>query len=364
MFIQVLETNFCHLNKSSEQRENLLNELKKIESFSISGKTITNKVIENLINLGENHSISELVDLCLAKKKSKLIKVLNENIYSNEDCILILRSLLNKSKLILRLSKEYKRNNNIDLTISTAKPPIFWKEKETTKHQIQIWEPQSLKVLIYKINDIELIRYVAKTKKPMIISTGMADLEEIDLAYRTAKKNGCNDISLLYCVSSYPSKINEFNLNNIKILKKRYNCEVGLSDHSNNKIIPAISAGFGAKIFEKHIAIPGLKKSLDYEFSLKGKEINEYKKLITDAALVTKNSNFTRIKSELGNRRFRRSIFSTRKIRKGEKFTEENIKIIRPGHGIDPKYFKNLIGKISKNNYSDSVPLKKKEIIK
>lgn len=145
------------VDKSADQRENLLNELEKIESFSINGKTITNKVIENLINLGENHSISELVDLCLTKNKSKLIKVLNENIYSNEDCILILRSLLNKSKLILRLSKEYKKNNNIDLTISTAKPPIFWKEKETTKHQIQIWEPQSLKVLIYKLNDLELI---------------------------------------------------------------------------------------------------------------------------------------------------------------------------------------------------------------
>ena len=156
--IPVSQSNINQIvNKSSEQRENLLNELKKIESFSISGKTITNKVIENLINLGENHSISELVDLCLTKNKSKLIKVLNENIYSNEDCILILRSLLNKSKLILRLSKEYKRNNNIDLTISTAKPPIFWKEKETTKQQIQIWEPQSLKVLIYKLSELELI---------------------------------------------------------------------------------------------------------------------------------------------------------------------------------------------------------------
>jgi len=156
--IPVSQSNINQIvNKSNEQRENLLNELEKIESFSISGKTITNKVIENLINLGENHSISELVDLCLAKNKSKLIKVLNENIYSNEDCILILRSLLNKSKLILRLSKEYKRNNNIDLTISTSKPPIFWKEKETTKNQIQIWEPQSLKVLIYKLSELELI---------------------------------------------------------------------------------------------------------------------------------------------------------------------------------------------------------------
>lgn len=219
------------------------------------------------------------------------------------------------------------------------------------------------KISSFEINDIELIKYVAKTKKPMIISTGMADLREIDLAYKTAKKNGCNDISLLYCVSSYPSKINEFNLNNIKILNKRYKCEVGLSDHSNNQIIPAISAGFGAKIFEKHIAILGLKKSLDYEFSLKGEQIREYKKLITDAAQVTKNSNFTRVRSELKNRKFRRSIFSTKKIKKGEKFTEENIKIIRPSNGIDPKYFRKLLGKISKNNYSDSVPLRKKEII-
>lgn len=156
--ISISQSNINQIvNKSAEQRENLLNELEKIENFSISGKIITSKVIENLINLGENHSVSELVDLCLAKNKSKLMKVLNENIYSNEDCILILRSLLNKSKLILRLSKEYERNNNIDLTISTAKPPIFWKEKETTKQQIQIWEPQSLKVLIYKLNDLELI---------------------------------------------------------------------------------------------------------------------------------------------------------------------------------------------------------------
>ncbi len=156
--ISISQSNINQIvNKSSEQRENLLNELEKIESFSISGKIITNKVIENIINLGENHSISELVNLCLAKNKSKLIKVLNENIYSNEDCILIIRSLLNKSKLILRLSKEYERNNNIDLTISTSKPPIFWKEKETTKQQIQIWEPKSLKELIYKLNDLELI---------------------------------------------------------------------------------------------------------------------------------------------------------------------------------------------------------------
>jgi DNA polymerase-3 subunit delta len=145
------------VTKSLGDRENLYNELLKIENFSTSGKKLTDDVIKKLINLSENHSISELIDNCLEKNKIKLIKILNENIYSNEDCIIILRTLLNKSKKILILSMEYEKNKNIDLTISTAKPPIFWKEKETTKRQIQSWKPQKLRLLIYKINELELI---------------------------------------------------------------------------------------------------------------------------------------------------------------------------------------------------------------
>ena len=145
------------VTKSLGDRENLYNELLKIENFSTSGKKLTDNVIKKLINLSENHSISELIDNCLEKNKIKLIKILNENIYSNEDCIIILRTLLNKSKKILILSMEYEKNKNIDLTISTAKPPIFWKEKETTKRQVQNWNPQKLRLLIYKINELELI---------------------------------------------------------------------------------------------------------------------------------------------------------------------------------------------------------------
>ena len=145
------------VTKSLGDRENLYNELLKIENFSNSGKKLTDDIIKKLINLSENHSISELIDNCLEKNKIKLIKILNENIYSNDDCIIILRTLLNKSKKILILSMEYEKNKNIDLTISTAKPPIFWKEKETTKRQIQNWNPQKLRLLIYKINELELI---------------------------------------------------------------------------------------------------------------------------------------------------------------------------------------------------------------
>ena len=145
------------VTRSLGDRENLYNELLKIENFSKSGKKLTDDVIKKLINLSENHSISELINNCLEKNKVKLIKILNENIYSNDDCIVILRTLLTKSKKLLILSREYEKNKNIDLTISTAKPPIFWKEKETTKRQIQSWKPQKLRLLIYKINELELI---------------------------------------------------------------------------------------------------------------------------------------------------------------------------------------------------------------
>ena len=145
------------VTKSLGDRENLYSELIKIENFSNNGKKITDDVIKKLINLSENHSISELIDNCLEKNKIKLIKILNENIYTNEDCIIILRTLLNKSKKILILSMEYEKNKNINLTISTAKPPIFWKEKETTKRQIQNWNPKKLRLLIYKINELELV---------------------------------------------------------------------------------------------------------------------------------------------------------------------------------------------------------------
>lgn len=145
------------ITKSLGNRENLYSELVKIENFSNNGKKLTDEVIKKLINLSENHNMSELINNCLEKNKTKLIKILNENIYSNEDCIIILKSLLNKSKRILALSREYEKNKNIEQTISSAKPPIFWKEKDTTKRQIKNWKPQKLKLLIYQINNLELI---------------------------------------------------------------------------------------------------------------------------------------------------------------------------------------------------------------
>jgi DNA polymerase-3 subunit delta len=144
------------INKCSGDRETLINELQKIEYFCKNGKKIDSENILKLINLSENHSISELIDNCLAKNKKKIISILNENNFSNEDCILITRSFLIKAKKLLTLSKTFETNKNIELTISSAKPPIFWKEKEITKQQIFKWETKNIKQLIYALGEIEL----------------------------------------------------------------------------------------------------------------------------------------------------------------------------------------------------------------
>ncbi len=145
------------VSKCRGDRANLFNELEKLQYFTKNGKKLNSETISKLINLSENYSILELVDNCLAKNKKKIVSILNENNYTNDDCIIILRAFLNKSKKILKLVNEYENNRDINLTISSAKPPIFWKDKEITKLQIQKWSPKKLKVLIFKVNEIELV---------------------------------------------------------------------------------------------------------------------------------------------------------------------------------------------------------------
>ena len=144
------------IERCKGSRENLKNELKKIENFSKNRKTISTEDILKLTNLGENYSASELTDNCLAKNIKKTVNILNENNYSNEDCILILRTLLIKSKRLLELQETIKNSKRIDQTITNFKPPIFWKDKEIVKTQILNWSLKDVKKLIYTISEIEL----------------------------------------------------------------------------------------------------------------------------------------------------------------------------------------------------------------
>ena len=145
------------VRKCNGNRESLLNQLIKIENYARSKKKLDTENILNLIHLSEDYEVSELVNNCLAKNKKKTVNILNENNFNNEHTIIITRNLLNKSKKILKLSEEYEKNKNIELTISSAKPPIFWKEKEMTKQQIYKWTPENIKKLIYRLSNIELV---------------------------------------------------------------------------------------------------------------------------------------------------------------------------------------------------------------
>ncbi len=145
------------VNKCNGDRQILLNELSKIENYTRNKKEISTENLTKIIYLLENYSISELIDNCLIKNKKKTLKILNENNFSNEDCILIIRTFLNKLKRILILANELKKNQNIDLTLSSAKPPIFWKDKEMIKQQIFRLKPKKIKELIYQTNDLEFL---------------------------------------------------------------------------------------------------------------------------------------------------------------------------------------------------------------
>lgn len=144
------------IGKCNNDRQNLINELKKIELFSMSNKKISKEDLLKIINLAENHSIFDLIDSCLLKDQKKVINIINENNFNIEDAIIILRTFLIKLKKILKLSDDFEKNSNINQTIANAKPPIFWKEKETIKQEILNWRTDKIRKLILKINEIEL----------------------------------------------------------------------------------------------------------------------------------------------------------------------------------------------------------------
>ena len=230
---------------------------------------------------------------------------------------------------------------------------------ETAVNLLEKLKCPMYKVASFEITDLLLIKKISQTKKPIIISTGMASMEEIELAYRTAKNYGAKDITLLYCVSNYPSKNTDFNLNNIKILKNKFKCRVGLSDHSKDNRVAIAAIAVGAEMVEKHIALDKQKRGLDIEFSLKGKEIKKFREDINLAYNLLGKKYFFRNKSEKKSKIFRRSIFATENIKKGEKFNNQNIRRIRPGYGLEPKYYEKLIGRKSPITLDKGQPLKK-----
>ena len=203
------------------------------------------------------------------------------------------------------------------------------------------------KIASFEVTDIPLIKYVAEKKKPIVISTGMADENEINDCLTAVAETGASQVILLHCVSGYPTPFDQYNINTIKLLADRFNIPVGLSDHTLGTEVSVAAVGMGIKLIEKHFTISRSNRGPDSEFSLEPEEFKKLTKEVYNAWQSLGKPSFNKKSVENQNLNFRRSIYVTSDISKGEKLSNENIKRIRPGFGLHPKYFHTALGKIS-----------------
>jgi N-acetylneuraminate synthase len=213
------------------------------------------------------------------------------------------------------------------------------------------------KIASPEIIDLPLIKYVAQTKKPMIISTGMANLDEISGAVEVARENGCQNLVLLHCISGYPTPPEQSNLRTIPDLAEKFNVLSGLSDHTMGTTVATTSVALGACMIEKHFTLSRADKGPDSKFSL---EPNELKQLCQNAKIAWESlgvAGYELKKSEENAQRHRRSLYSVKDIQKGEKFTTENIRSIRPGLGLPPKYLNMALSSKAACNISYGTPI-------
>jgi len=213
------------------------------------------------------------------------------------------------------------------------------------------------KVASFEITDIPLIEYIASKRKPVIISTGIATLADIEEAVNACKRMGNNQIALLKCTSAYPAPIEESNLKMIPHLAETFNCISGLSDHTLGISVPVAAVALGAKIIEKHFILNKNLGGPDAEFSL---EPNQFKMMIDEIRNTEKalgKIDYSLSEKTKKSREFSRSLFVVKNIKEGDIFTEENVRSIRPGFGLHPKFYKEVLGKKAKINLEKGTPL-------
>ncbi len=221
---------------------------------------------------------------------------------------------------------------------------------------------ESLSVPCYKIasfenTDLALIKRVAATGKPIIISTGMASLSELDETVRTAREAGCNQLILLKCTSTYPATPENSNLLTIPHLKQSFNCEVGLSDHTLGTGVSVASVALGATVIEKHFTLKRADGGVDSRFSMEPDEMTQLVKETKNVALALGKVSYGPLDVEKTSIQFRRSLYVIKDINKGEKLTSQNVKAIRPGFGLAPKYIDKILGKTLRKKVKRGTPI-------
>ncbi len=213
------------------------------------------------------------------------------------------------------------------------------------------------KIASFEVIDLPLVKRVAQTGKPMIISTGMANQEEIAEAIKTAKDNGCQELVVLHCVSGYPAPADQYNLRTIADIAERFDVLSGLSDHTIDNATAVTSIALGACLIEKHVTMDRNGGGADDSFSLEPQELQALCKDTKTAWQALGKVNYERTEAEKGNVKFRRSLYVVKDVKAGEMLTAENVRSIRPGFGLAPKYYDEIMGQVVKRNISRGTPL-------
>ena len=218
-------------------------------------------------------------------------------------------------------------------------------------------EVPAYKVASFEINDIPFIRKIARTQKPIIISTGIAHIEDIDLALRTCKEEKNDNVILLKCISSYPAPYENMNLNVIPNMQQTFDCVCGLSDHSMGTEIPVAAVALGARVIEKHFTLSRQDGGEDSLFSMEPQEFKEMVKQIRNVEKALGKVTYELNQSQLESRIYSRSLFVVKDIKQGEKFTEDNVKSIRPGIGMHTKHWNEVLGRTARCNIKKGTPM-------
>lgn len=216
---------------------------------------------------------------------------------------------------------------------------------------LEQFDPTAYKIASFEITDYELIRYTASKGKPIIISTGIATIGEIQDAVDICKSEGNNDIVLLKCTSAYPAPLEDANLSMISSLAQTFGVVSGFSDHTLGSTAPIIAVALGAKVIEKHFILDRSIGGADADFSMDKAEFFDMVKAIRETEKLLGEVDYSLDKKREQSRRFSRSLYVAKEIKKGELFTEENIKSVRPGYGMHPKYLNDVLGKKAHRSY-------------
>ncbi len=339
------------------------------------------KLTSNRI-IGENKPAYIIAEMSAnhAGSKDRALEIIHAAKKAGADCVKVQTytpdtMTINSEKKWFQIDKGTWEGENLHNLYQKAYTPWEWQEdlkKEAEKIGIDFFSTpyentavdfledlgvEFYKVASFSITNLPFLKYLAQKDKPIIMSTGMATLAEIDEAVRTIRETGNDQLALLNCSSAYPSIPDDMNLKNIENLKETFDIPVGLSDHSLGSVAAVTSIAMGAKIMEKHFCMSREIENPDSSFSM---EPDEFKKMVDDIRAAEKaigKIDYSISEKEKNSRIFRRSIFVVKDIKAGEELTEENIKIIRPGYGLKPKNWEKVLNKKALKDIDKGTPL-------